>query len=352
MPDNTAFNVVIKSTKPGEEAVPAVIFADYIKAVQAIAYTAGDYLLKNPCRSGGDVPKKVKDNCTLVFRDLKLGSIDATLAVQSQNHTLFDMGPVCMQACDIIQKSFRVANEADDISTTLFETIPDEFRNDRILKEIEKIWPDETAGYSIEMQYPKSESIKLSPKRKPMIQQANRKKPQKYSAEIYGRMVDVRVDDKPKFELSTTIGVVGGFYENVHADVIPSLLGKFVQISGVITETGQKKDITIGPTPDAIKPVDAIPLTKIISGTKDPIDLAEPLTIDVLWDGEEKEFILSNKEYRLLGVGDTLQGAMQEIEHGVLFLCSEYLREDDENLTKDARKLKSRLQTLFCCGEE
>ena len=67
MQDDTAFNVVIKSTKKGEEAVPAVIFADYIKAVQTIAYTAGDYLLKNPYRSGGDFPKKVKDNCFIIL---------------------------------------------------------------------------------------------------------------------------------------------------------------------------------------------------------------------------------------------------------------------------------------------
>ncbi len=352
MPDDTAFNVIIKSTKPGEESVPAVIFADYIKAVQTIAYTAGDYLLKNPYRSGGDVPKKVKDNCTLVFRDLKVGSINATLAVQPQNHTLSEMSSVCMQACDIIQKSFRVANEADDISTTLFGTIPDEFRNDRVLKEIEKIWPDETAGYSIEMQYPESEPIKLSPKRKSKIHQTNCKKPHKYSAEIYGRVVDVRVDNKPIFELNTTIGVVGGHYENVHADLIRSLLGTFVQINGVITQTGQKKEITIGPTPEAIKTVDAIPLMKILSGTKDPIDLATPLVIDVLWDAEENEFILSNEEYRLLGVADSLQAAMQEIEHGVLFLRDEYLREEDGNLTQGAQELKSRLQALFSCGAE
>lgn len=104
--------------------------------------------------------------------------------------------------------------------------------------------------------------------------------------------------------------------------------------------------------PNAIQKIEAIPLTKIISGVEDPIDLAEPLTIDVLWDAEENEFILSNEKLYLLGVGDTLQDAMQEIEHGLLFLHDEYLREDDENLTKDGRDIKSRLQTLFCCGEE
>jgi hypothetical protein len=257
-----------------------------------------------------------------------------------------------MQACQIIQKTFLVANEADDINTILFGTIPDEFRNEKILREIEKIWPDDTAGYTIEMQYPDSEPIILSPKRKPMIQQANRKKPHKYSAEVYGRVVDVRVDDKLRFELDTTIGVVEGHYESAHADLIPSLLGEFIQINGVITDTGKKKSIAIDGSPDSIQKIESIPLTKVISGAEDPIDLTKPLTIDVLWDAEENEFILSNEEYRLLGAADTLQDAMKEIEHGVLFLRDEYLREDDENLTKGGRNLKKRLRTLFCCGEK
>lgn len=352
MQKENTFNVVIKSTKPGEEAVPAVIFADYIKAVQAIAYTAGDFLLKNPNRSGGDVPKKVKDNCTLVFRDLKIGSIDATLAFQPQNHTLPNMNSVCMQACEIIPKSFRAANEADDINTKLFETMSDEFRNKKILKEIEKIWPDEAAGYSIEMHYPEGEPITLSPKRKPMIQQANRKTPHKYSAEIYGRVVDVRVDDKLKFELNTTIGVVEGQYDIQQADLFKELLGGFVRINGMITETNTKKEIAINPVSDAIQKVESIPFTHIISDTEDPIDLASPLAIDVIWDAEENEFILSNKEYRLLGVAGSLVEGMREIGNGILFLRDEYLREDDKNLTKNARELKSRLRLLFHSGDE
>ena len=104
--------------------------------------------------------------------------------------------------------------------------------------------------------------------------------------------------------------------------------------------------------PNAIQKIESIHLTKIISGAEDSIDLAEPLTIDVFWDAEENEFLLSYEKLYLLGVGDTLQDAMQEIEHGLLFLHDEYLGEDDENLTKDGRDLKSRLLALFCCGEE
>jgi len=97
---------------------------------------------------------------------------------------------------------------------------------------------------------------------------------------------------------------------------------------------------------------ETILLAKILSDTDDPIDLASPLTIDVTWDEEENEFILSNKEYRLLGVAKTLEEAMREIECGILFLRDEYLREDDKNLTENTRELKSRLQTLFSCDEK
>ncbi|WFN34228.1 hypothetical protein L1S32_10330 [Methanogenium sp. S4BF] len=97
----------------------------------------------------------------------------------------------------------------------------------------------------------------------------------------------------------------------------------------------------------------SIPLARIPSDTdEDPIDLAEPLVIDALWDAEENEFILSNEKYHLLGTAETLYDAMREIEHGVLFLRDEYLREDDENLTKGGRELKSRLHALFSCGDE
>ena len=240
----------------------------------------------------------------------------------------------------------------NNINDKLFETIPDEFRNSRILKEMDKIWPDESSGYTIEMKYKNSEPISFSPKRKSMIQQANKKKPMKYSAEIYGRVVDVRVDNKQKFELNTTIGVVEGQYDIQQADLFKSLLGSFVKISGVVVEKGNKKTITLNSADkESIVRAESIPLNKLTTGPGDPIDLTETLMIDVEWDTEEKEFILTNEQYNLLAVADSLKKGMKEIENGMLFLRDEYLREDDANLTKGARVLKSRLDALFCNGE-
>ena len=103
---------------------------------------------------------------------------------------------------------------------------------------------------------------------------------------------------------------------------------------------------------DTFQKTESIRLTTIVAGVEEPIDLAEPLIIDVFRDPEENDFILTNEDYHLLGVADTLQDAIQEIEYGLLFLRDEYMHEDDENLTAGGRELKSRVCRLFSCDEE
>lgn len=348
MNEDKVFRIIISSANDVNNAVPAIILADYIRSIQNIVYVTCDFICKNTYRSGGDFPKKVKDNCKLLFNDLKLGSIDTTIFIQSQSQTtLPELNSIGTQTYDLTKEIINIVNSETAINEKLFEIIPDEFRINRILKEIDSIWPDESSEYSIKMYCGEENCINLSPQRKEIIQNAKNVDPVKYSAEIYGRIVDVRVDKKQKFELNTTIGDVEGHYSTKHEQAFRSMLGSFVKISGIIEVKGGKKRIKLNPESDSIKEIKFIPLNIITTEQNEQFELSRTLNIDLEWDVKEKEYILTNKEFNLLGISNNIKEALNEIEQGIIFLRDEYLLEDNANLTKKAIELKNSINNLF-----
>ncbi|EHQ36073.1 hypothetical protein [Methanoplanus limicola] len=342
------FRVLIKSENCEGKEVPAIILADYIRSIQNITYITGDYIYKNNYRSGGNFPKKVKDSCKLIFKELKLGSIDATITIQQTNSTLFpEEEPVEGKIFDLTKEVIKTINYERNINEKLFDILPDEFRTNRILKEIDSVWPGKNSGYSIEMAYGWDEIIKFSPERKEVIQKAKNIRPMRYSGDLYGRIIDVRVDNRQKFEIDSTIGIVEGNYHTIQESKFKELLGHFVRISGMIEEKGNKVNIIINPEEESVGEIESIPLDKLTSFPDENMNLSYPLDVTVEWDNEESEYILTNDEFSLLGVAGNLKDAMAEIEVGVQFLYDEYLLEDDKKLTNKAIELKKRIAVLF-----
>jgi len=342
------FRVLIKSEDNEKKEVPAIILADYIRSIQNITYVAGDYIYKNKYRSGGNFPCKVKDSCKLVFKELKLGSIDATITIQQTNTTLLpEEKTIEGQIFNLTKEVIKTINYEPEINQKLFELLPDEFRINRILKEIDGVWPGRNSGYSVEMNYGGAEVINFSPERKEAIQRAKNITPERYSGEIYGRIIDLRVDNRQKFEIDSTIGIIEGNYHTNQESAFKGLLGQFVRISGMIEEKGNKVNIIINPGMESIEEIKAAPLEKLSSSPDENINISYPLDIILEWDNEEAEYILVNDKFSLLGVAGNLKDAMVEIEKGVQFLYDEYLMEDDKKLTKKAIELKKRVGILF-----
>ena len=92
---------------------------------------------------GGDFPKSVKDRFTLVVRELKIGSVGATLGIADAQQGLFPQMPTMGEkAIELTNEIVHIAQSDNGISEKIAEIIPDEQRAYRLIQEIDNLWPD------------------------------------------------------------------------------------------------------------------------------------------------------------------------------------------------------------------
>ena len=337
--------VNISSFKGKSHDVSISLVANSLNALQNIMYIAGDYSYGNKYRSGGGFPKKIKTACNLVFKDLKFGSFEGTIAL-SDSQSGFGGGTVGEQAFDLTRQTISVINNNSDISESLFKTIPDEFRVQRILEELDTVWPDEKSDYSIEMTFGNDSKFRLNPEKKHPILEAKRRKPKIYSGVVYGRLNELGVESKNKCVFDTAIGKITANYKPELEGGIVGILKKNVRIKGLIEKKRSGFSINIE-SMDNISIVDTIPFTEVTLADGDDRLLSLPVELSVEWNDEDQSFILFNGEFGLLAESSSINEGMDEINENLCFLYENYVLEEDNKLTLDAIELKQKLVVLF-----
>jgi len=73
--------------------------------------------------------------------------------------------------------------------------------------------------------------------------------------------------------------------------------------------------------------------------------LSKPLEFSITW--EEEMFFYRNSDLGLVAFGETEEEAMEEVSLKFSYLVDEYLNEDDEKLTLNAKELKQKLRELL-----
>ncbi len=354
MEENTKkIEVKIASKIKSQSAVSISIIADYLNTLQTIMYISGDFLEGNKYRTGGNFPNSVKKRCDLVVNDLNYGSFEATIALADPQTSLPfpefpDQGTIGERALKMTREIIEISADHDDIASNIFDIMPDEFRVHRCLQVLDSIWPDEKSQFSLNVGFNKHR-IKLDPVRKPIIQQAIKKQPEKYQGKVTGRIIDIRVDRKRRCIIDTPDGEVNCKYEPEMQDVIFNNLTKLVIISGMIEQEKNKFSIEFTDK-SALEPIDSLSLSEVDFGEGNIKKFTHPLKIFAEYEDESDSYIITNEEFKLLAVAPNLKVGMEEINEELKILYEEYVNEDISNLTESAVQLREQL--LILLGED
>jgi hypothetical protein len=340
-PAKKKIELLIKSTKDPDTPIPALLVAEKIESLQNLLYVVGDFLEGNRYRTAGDFPHSVKERFTLVVRDLKIGSVGATLAISdSQQGLLPHMPTFGEKAIDLAGELVHIAQSDDDISEKIAEKIPHEQRAYRLIQEMDHLWPDPRSPFSIQIGLGQPRSIQLDPSRKLAIQQSLRKVPEITEKIITGRLIQIRVDKKHECRIDTPEGEYSCKYTPELETSMKNYVGNFVSITGPMNENNK---IEISSEKD-IEQIPHLPLQQINFKNRQ-ILLNESILLDVQYEADE--YMLSNNSFNLLATSSSLKQGIQVIEEELEDLWNEYVEVDPDTLTQDAIEFRSKLMVLF-----
>ncbi len=351
--NTTKIEVYIAPKNKSQSEVSISIIADYLQSLQTIMYIAGDFVEGNKYRTGGNFPNSVKMRCDLVIINLNYSSFSATIGLADTQiplpfPDLPDQGTIGERALKITQEIIEISSDKDDIASNVFNIMPDEFRVHRCLQILDSIWPDEKSRFLLNIVF-NEHKIKFDPLRKPIIQQAIKKQPEKYLGKIVGRLIDVRVDRKRKCIIDTPDGEVTCKFGSEMQDIISSNLTKLVAITGMIEQEKNKLSIEFSEQ-KALEIIDFLQLSEVDFGEGNIKKLVHPLKIKAEYEDESDSYIIENEELNLLAVASNLKDGMEEINNELKTLYNEYVNEELTNLTEDAIKLRNHFIKIF--GED
>ena len=332
-------DLIIKSEKDPKSSVPAVVVAEKFQSIQNLLYLVGDQLEGHKYRSGGDFPNTVKERFTLLVRNLKMGSIDATLEICDDQQALPDLQTRGEEAIAIVNTVVSIAQTEQDISSQISKEIPDLSRAFRCIQELDQLWPDSSSPFSVKIGFGRPR-IHLNPLRKPVIQQALRKIPEPMEKTIVGRLIQLRVDKKHECRIDTP---EGEFLCKYHPEMEKTVIGNIGNIVSIIGQLKDKSKIEIA-SEKAIEQIQHITLSKI--NFRDQVrSLKVPLIFNVQY--EDDQYIIANDLLHLLVTSPSLKEAVRDIEEEFAELWKEYVEVNPGTLTKDAIEFRSKLKALF-----
>lgn len=339
--ENRRINIYIKSKDERRKDVAIVTIADFFQHLQNILYLVGDEVVDNEYRERGKFPANVKENCSLVLKNISLGSIEAEVELSSPQVGLpleDSLGTFGEQAISMAAETFKIIREDDNIYEDLSEIIKNESRKRKILGEYHDMWPKFDSKYLFNIGFGGTELNLMDSQRRPKIVEALTTEPEPEEQAIVGRLFGFWLDKKREIKIDTPIGkFLCKYPPELQSDIIQKA-GKMVSISGKIL---QQNKISIN-SEFSINTIDHLPFRQITINNK-AYTLKEPIMLDVDYDINHDKYIISHDDIKLLVVSSKLSDAFEEIDEQLNILWDEFVKEDERNLTSAAIEYRNKL---------
>ncbi len=326
----------IKKEKP----VPALKVAEAFQRLQNVLYHIVDDLEGNPPRGRGDFPNSVKERCELVITKMIIGSVEAELAISDLQSGLPGEETFGEKAISITEKLVQAVSEEADVGAMISGFIKNEHRMNRILSEFDFLWPDAQSNYNIGLNFRRTQTKFLDPVHKHVIRDLLSKPPEKTEKSAIGRLMEIRVDQKRRFQIDTSDGVVTCSYTPELEDKIVENIGRLIRVRGVMAlEKGGRYTLSLEDD-KSIEDLKYMPLYNIeIRGRN--LDLKEPLDLDLLY--EDDRYIVSNDKLHLMAVGPNLKDAIEGINEEIEILWEDYVEASLDELSEDAMEFRKKI---------
>ncbi len=327
----------------GEERIPATEMVGAVQHIQNVIYHIGDYLNGTPNRPNGNFPQIVKDQCTLFITNLELGSVIAEMQIGDAQTGLPGLdGTYGERAISLANDLIEVISHDDASLESMHEKIEDSHRVNKILKEIDAMWPSAQSKRALNFGFGGNPKKRLNPDRKGVIQSLLHTPIEEYEKEVFGRVIEIRVDEKRKILIDTPEGIIECHYTSDIEDAVREVIGELVTIRGMMVPSKGKFILSI----DNEISIDNVSQYHLKTMKKDGIDigLIEEVLIDV--DFEDDYYIASNDNLGLLSAKPKMKQAIDEIQEELAVLWQEYVAVEESELTSSGMELRKKLISI------
>ena len=311
------------------------------KSLQDVVYSVGDHLMKNPPRPQGPFPSALTDLCDLTFAEVNMGSLTATLQLAQGQMGIPGMETLGERIIARTNEIIHVIGEEDKPEKPLEKIIDNPTRLNRIIRDIDTMWPDEKAKHEVTISHRRRENC-LSPKRKPIIESLLRRPVEEGEKVLTGRLIEYRVDKRRHFDIDTPEGIVSGQYAPELERSIKRNMGSLVRLHCSVKDERNRETFFI----DRENSVDRMETLHISYFTVGEVDytLRESLKVEVVFANEQ--YTLSNDEFGLMAIADNIKAAITEIREQLAMHWEDYVKDDERNLNWDAIEFKKKLIAL------
>jgi hypothetical protein len=337
--------IYIKPKDEKKKFVSITTIADCFQHLQNILYQVCDEVIDNEFRKTGRYPKKVKEYCDLVLKNITISSADVAVGLSYTQIGLPLEGfekTFGEQAITITNNIIEIVRESDDIFPELEPIISDEDRRKRILSEIDKIWPDDSSNYDYSIAVGEKKLNPMHPQRKPKIREALETEITQIEKTVFGRLIVLNFTKKHTCQIETAEGRYDCKYSPDLVDIIKNNGGEIVSLSGKLTEF---KTILIESASDLTR-INIIPLNEIIVDEEN-IVLKRPIDLDIEYDKENDEYVVENENLNVFVINDDLKEAIESLKEQIGILWVEFVKEDPSNLTDSAIEFRKTLISIL-----
>lgn len=314
---------------------------EIFQKIQDIVYNIGDHLHGNIPRPSGDYPSYVKKEFCLVFKDIKMGSLSAELQISDLQAGLPDLKTYGERALDNTNDILETIIVEEQPQDKLVKIIDNPKRLDRILRDLDPIWPEEISDYTISYTY-KQASRYFSPEKKSIIKAMLHSPVKKIRETIQGRLYDFRVDQNRIIQIDTPEGTRRVKYLPEMESYLKQHIGEVVEIIGeTIIENG--KELFYLQSENDLTKKNTLDVSNIKLKDKS-IFFKKPIQVETEFENEQ--YILSNDKLNLLVVSPKIKDGLKEINEELITIWREYVFVNESELSEDAKKFKQYLLSL------
>ena len=327
----------------GEDRIPATEMVGAVQHIQNVIYHIGDYLNGTPNRPKGDFPQVVKDQCTLFITNLELGSVIAEMQIGDAQTGLPGLdGTYGERAISLANDLIEVISHDDASLESMHEKIQNPHRINKILKEFDAMWPNAQSKRALNFGFGGNPQKRLNPERRSVIQSLLHAPLEEYEKEVFGRVIEIRVDEKRKIQIDTPEGPIECHYTSDIEDAVREVIGELVTIRGMMVPSKGKFILSI----DNEISIDKVSQYHLKTMKKDgiEIELIEEVLIDV--DFEDDYYISSNDELGLLSAKPKMKQTIDEIQKELAVLWQEYVAVEESELTSSGMDLRKKLISI------
>lgn len=325
----------------GGKKVPAVDFINSLQHLQNVLYHVGDYIFGNACRTSGVFPQEVKDSCTLLFKDIKMGSVDAELVIGDEQVGLTDDGTLGEMAICATNDLIKAISQMGISKDELYSIIDDPHRLNRLLKEFYSMCPDASSTRTVSIGFGGEPLTELTRSHRDTLHNLMQKPTEEYEKEIFGWVFDLRVDQQKKIIIDTPEGQVNCFYDSEIKNEVTDYIDKFVSVRGMMKLHNKNYAMHID-SEDSIEENSVYSLKQMkVANIPKPLVESVPLILE----RDDDCYVASNDELGILSVHDNMKGVIQEAEEQLFILFKEYVLTDDK-LADSGQRLSDKLKSI------